>query len=59
MVRRPWGSTDRASFSDSELARSTFAAETESMTLKVGKMSVRNVFRRTWFDWTNQFGLEM
>lgn len=46
MVRRPWGSTDRASFSDSELARSTFAAETESMTLKAGKKPVRTVVER-------------
>ena len=33
IVRRPCGSTDRASLSDSELARSTFAAETARMTL--------------------------
>ena len=36
IVRRPWGSTDRASLSESELARSTFAAETARMTLMCG-----------------------
>jgi hypothetical protein len=33
IVRRPWGSTDRVSLSKSELARSTFAAETAGITL--------------------------
>ena len=33
MVLRPCGSTERASLSDSELARSTLAAETARMTL--------------------------
>jgi hypothetical protein len=33
IVRRPWGSTDRASLSESEFARSTFAAETARITL--------------------------
>lgn len=34
IVRRPWGSTERASFNDSEFARSTFAAETARITLR-------------------------
>jgi len=35
MVRRPCGSTVRASLRESELARSTFAADTERMTLHI------------------------
>jgi hypothetical protein len=33
IVRRPWGPTDRVSLSESELERSTFAAEMARITL--------------------------
>ncbi len=38
MVRRPCGSTVRASLRDSELARSTLAADTDNITLPDDEM---------------------
>lgn len=43
MVLRPCGSTARASFKDSELARSTFAAETARITLIPRKVRTQHV----------------
>lgn len=60
IAQRPHGSKDRAGFGDSELAGSTFAAETERMTLNAGKTPVRtNASQGNQTAGTNQPGLEM